>query len=171
RSGARAARGRLPRARLSRPPEGPMSERLPLGLDPALIGSEFDANTSAPVTAEEIREDAAPLGETHPSYFPPHPVPPPPFRVRFRGNRFSHPDIPQAAFRRGFDAGKDIQFGAPIRVGDVIHTSNVLHEIYEKTGRTGSMVFIVSRQTMTNQRGEVVARIDNRFMIRAEGDR
>jgi hypothetical protein len=145
-----------------------MSERLPLGLDPALIGSEFDASTSAPVTAEEIREYAASLGETHASYFGPDPVAPPTFCVRFRGNRFSHPGIPRQAFRRGFDAGKDIQFGAPIRAGDVIHTSNVLHDVYEKTGRTGSMVFIVSRQTMTNQRGEMVAKIDNRFMLRAE---
>jgi hypothetical protein len=30
------------------------------------------------------------------------------------------------------------------------------------------MVFVVSRQTMTNQRGEVVARIDSRFMLRPE---
>ena len=145
-----------------------MSDRLPLGLDPALIGSEFDTSTSAPVTAEEIHEYAASLGETHAAYFDPDPVAPPTFCVRFRGNRFSHPGIPPQAFRRGFDAGKDIHFGVPIRVGDVIHTRNVLHDVYEKTGRTGSMVFIVSRQTMTNQRGEVVARIDSRFMLRPE---
>jgi hydroxyacyl-ACP dehydratase HTD2-like protein with hotdog domain len=145
-----------------------MSERLPLGIDPALIGNEFDSSTSAPVTGEEIREYAASLGETHAAYFGPDPVAPPTFCVRFRGNRFSHPGIPAQAFRRGFDAGKDIHFGAPIRAGDVIHTSNVLHEVYEKTGRTGSMVFVVSRQIMTNQRGEVVARIDSRFMLRPE---
>jgi N-terminal half of MaoC dehydratase len=143
-----------------------MSERLPLGIDPALIGNEFDSSTSAPVTGEEIREYAASLGETHAAYFGPDPVAPPTFCVRFRGNRFTHPGIPHQAFRRGFDAGKDIQFGAPIRAGDVIHTSNILHDIYEKTGRTGSMVFVVSRQTMTNQRGEMVARIDSRFMLR-----
>ncbi len=143
-----------------------MSETLPLGLDPSLIGTEFDSSTSAPVTAEEIREYAESLGETHPAYFGPNPVAPPTFCVRFRGNRFFHPSISRQAFFRGFDAGKDIQFGAPIRAGDVIHASNILHEVYEKTGRTGSMVFIVSRQTMTNQRGEMVARIDNRFMLR-----
>lgn len=147
-----------------------MSERLPWGLDPALIGSEFDASTSAPVTAEEIREYAESLGETHAAYFGPDPVAPPTFCVRFRGNRFFHPGIPPQAFTRGFDAGKDIQFGTPIRAGDVIHMSSVLHEVYEKTGRTGSMVFIMSRQTMTNQRGEMVARIDSRFMLRPKGE-
>jgi hypothetical protein len=51
-----------------------MSETLPLGLDPSLIGTEFDSSTSAPVTAEEIREYAESLGETHPAYFGPNPV-------------------------------------------------------------------------------------------------
>lgn len=146
-----------------------MSDTLPLGIDAALIGVEFDSSTSEPVTVEEIRGYAASLGETHPAYFAPEPIAPPTFCVKFRGKRFLHPALPRHAFVRGLDAGKDIQFGEPIRAGDVIHTSNVLHEIYEKTGRSGSMVFVVSRQTMTNQRGERVAVIDSRFMLRTEG--
>jgi hypothetical protein len=39
-------------------------------------------------------------------------------------------------------------------------------EIYEKTGRSGSMVFVVVRSTVQNQNGEVVAHIDHRFMNR-----
>ena len=139
---------------------------LPLGIDPALIGVEFDTSTSEPVTAEEIHEYASSLGDAHPAYAGDQPIAPPTFCVKFRGNRFFHPALPAKAFLRGFDAGKDIEFGAPIRVGDVVHTSNVLHEIYEKTGRSGSMIFIVTRQTMTNQRGEMVAVIDSRFMLR-----
>ena len=34
----------------------------------------------------------------------------------------------------------------------------------QKTGRSGTMAFIVIRFTMTNQRGETVALIDNRFL-------
>ncbi len=148
-----------------------MSTPLPLGIDPALIGVEFDSSTSEPVTAEEIHEYASSTGDEHPAYQGPNAIAPPTFCVKFRGNRFFHPAIPAKAFMRGFDAGKDIEFGAPIRVGDVVHTSAVLHEIYEKTGRSGSMVFIVTRVTMTNQRGERVAVIDSRFMLRPkEGD-
>jgi len=143
-----------------------VTETLPLGIDPSVLDKEFDSSTSAPITAEDIHEYAASLGETHPAYFGPAPIAPPTFCVRFRGQRFFHPAIPPEAFARGFDAGKDIQFGEPIRAGDVIHMSSVLHEVYEKTGRTGSMVFIVSRQSMTNQRGEMVAVIDSRFMLR-----
>ena len=36
----------------------------------------------------------------------------------------------------------------------------------EKTGRTGSMVFVVIRYTLSNQRGEMLAIVDNRFMHR-----
>jgi len=147
-----------------------MSDTLPFGIDQSLIGSEFDSSTSEPVTAEDIHEYAASLGETYAGYFGANPIAPPTFCMKFRGNRFSHPSIPADAFRRGFDAGKDIHFGVPIHPGDVIHTSNVLHEVYEKTGRSGSMVFVVSRQRMTNQRGETVATIDNRFMLRPKAD-
>jgi hypothetical protein len=141
-------------------------ETLPLGLDPSLLGSEFDHSVSEPQTAEDIREFAESLGETNPAYFSGAPIAPPTFCMRFRGNRFFHPSLPPEMFWRGFDAGKDIEFGVPIRAGDVITTRNVLHDVYEKTGRTGSMVFIVSRQQMTNQNGEIVAVIDSRFMLR-----
>jgi len=148
-----------------------MSQELPLGIDPTLLGVEFDSSTSEPVTAEEIHEYASSTGDAHPAYQGENAIAPPTFCVKFRGNRFFHPAIPAKAFLRGFDAGKDIEFGVPIRVGDVVNTSNVLHEVYEKTGRSGSMIFIVTRVTMTNQRGEMVAVIDSRFMLRPkEGD-
>jgi hypothetical protein len=44
--------------------------------------------------------------------------------------------------------------------------SSHVKEIYEKTGRSGSMVFVVIRSTLTNQSNEVVAHIDHRFMNR-----
>jgi acyl dehydratase len=53
-----------------------------------------------------------------------------------------------------------------VRPGDTVEVRSTLHEVYEKTGRSGSMVFVVIRFTMTNQRGETVAVVDNRFMHR-----
>jgi acyl dehydratase len=64
------------------------------------------------------------------------------------------------------DAGKDVEFGVPIRPGDAITVRSILHDVYEKTGRSGSMTFVVLRVTLTNQRGERVAVVDNRFMHR-----
>ena len=71
-----------------------------------------------------------------------------------------------AALRTGFDAGKDIEFGVPVRPGDTVEVRATLHEVYKKTGRSGAMYFLVTRLTMSNQRGEMLAVIDNRFMHR-----
>ena len=147
-----------------------MSERRPFGVDASLVGSEFDSSTSEPVTAQEIYDYAESLGETHPAFFAADPIAPPTFCVKFRGNRFFHPGMPRDALLRGFDAGKDIEFGAPIRPGDVLRIRSSVHDIYEKTGRSGTMVFVVVRFTMTNQQGELVARVDNRMMYRGEGE-
>jgi acyl dehydratase len=140
-----------------------------LALDPSVIGQEFDRATFGPVTSEELIAFAQALGETRPEYTRPgpdlrgHPT----FCVRYKGNRFYPENLPKAInVRTGFDAGKDIQLGVPLRPGDTVEVRSTLHEVYEKTGRSGSMVFVVIRFTMTNQRGEAVAVIDNRFMHR-----
>ncbi|HJQ83804.1 MAG TPA: MaoC family dehydratase N-terminal domain-containing protein [Candidatus Binatia bacterium] len=142
---------------------------MPLDLDPSIIGKEFDRTVTGPVTAEELIAFAAALGETRPEYTQAGPdlVGHPTFCLRHKGDRFYPEHLPKTIdLRRGFDAGKDIALGVPVRPGDTIEVRSTLHEVYEKTGRTGSMYFVVIRFTMTNQRGETVAVVDNRFMHR-----
>ena len=45
----------------------------------------------------------------------------------------------------------------PIRVGDAISVAADVKEVYAKTGRSGTMVFEVRRNTFRNQHGETVA--------------
>jgi acyl dehydratase len=140
-----------------------------LEIDPALIGQEFDRATYGPVTAEELIDFARALGETRPEYTEPGPglVAHPTYCVKYRGGRFYPENLPKEInIRTGFDAGKDIELGVPVRPGDMIEVRCTLHEVYEKTGRTGSMYFVVIRFTLTNQRGEMLALVDNRFMHR-----
>jgi acyl dehydratase len=142
---------------------------MPLVIDPAIIGQEFDRTVYPPVTPEELIAFSTAVGATRPAYTvnAPDLVAYPTYCVRYQGRKFYPDTLPSAInLRTGFDAGKDIEFGVPIRPGDSIEVSSTLHEIYEKTGRTGSMYFVVIRFTMTNQRGEQVAVIDNRFMHR-----
>jgi acyl dehydratase len=142
---------------------------MPLGIDPAIIGQEFDHAVSAPVTAEELIAFARAVGETRPEYTRPGPdlIAHPTYCVRFRGNKFYPESLPRTInVRTGFDAGKDVDLGTPIRPGDTVTVRSTLHEVYEKTGRSGAMVFVVIRFTLTNQRGEMVAVVDNRFMHR-----
>jgi acyl dehydratase len=141
----------------------------PLAFDPSIIGQEFDHAVCGPVTAEELIEFARALGETRPEYVEPGPdlVAHPTWCVRYKGNKFYPETLPKTInVRTGFDAGKDIELGVPVRPGDTVDVRCTLHEVYEKTGRSGSMIFVVLRFTMTNQRGERVAVIDNRFMHR-----
>ena len=142
---------------------------MPLDLDPSMLGREFDHATYGPVTAAELIDFAKSLGETQPEYTQPGPnlVGHPTYCVRMRGSRFYPENLPkQINVRSGFDAGKDLEIGMPVRPGDTIDVRATLHEVYEKTGRTGSMYFVVIRFTITNQRGELLARVDNRFMHR-----
>ena len=142
---------------------------MPLDIDPSIIGQEFDRTVSAPVTAEHLIAFAQALGETRAEYTQPGPglIGHPSYCVRYKGERFYPENIPKNInVRSGFDAGKDIELGVPIRAGDTIEIRSTLHEVYEKTGRSGSMYFVVIRFTMTNQRGDMLAIVDNRFMHR-----
>ena len=124
-----------------------------LEFDRSIIGREYDHTVHPPITAEWIREYAAVVGETNERYTTARDdelVAPPTFVVSLRGHNFMPKNLPDFG-RSGFDAGKDIEFGAPVRVGDVLTTSSTIHDIYEKTGRTGSMVFVVFRTTVRSE--------------------
>ena len=142
--------------------------------DPSLIGKIFEITEPVTVTPKMIREFCDALGETNPLYTDEEAakkgpygeiVAPPSFAITFRNGRHFFQNIPRFG-RSGFDAGKDVEFVSPLRPGDQITLNSSVKEIYEKTGRSGSMVFVVVRSTVKNQRGEVVAHIDHRFMHR-----
>jgi len=132
-----------------------------LDFDRSIIGSEFDRTVFDPVAQETIDQYVRVSGEPIPAPG----VAPPTFVVRLRGDRFMPANMPNLG-RTGFDAGKDIEFGVPVRVGDVLTAVSTVHDIYEKTGRSGSMAFVVLRGLITNQRGELVAVIDQKMMFR-----
>ena len=135
-----------------------------LAFDHSIIGTEFDRTVFDPVTREEIEAYAAACGE--PAGGGSDLVAPPTFVVRLRGRRFMPANLPPDLGRRGLDAGKDIEFGVPIRAGDVLTAVSKVHDIYEKTGRSGSMAFLVLRTLVTNQRAQEVAVIDQKMMFR-----
>lgn len=135
-----------------------------MDLDRSVVGSEFDRTVLPPVTEEEIREYASFTGEpvnTDASGI----IAPPSFVLRMRGKRFMPRNLPDLG-RSGFDAGKDMDMGVAVRPGDVLTSVSTVHDLYEKTGRSGRMTFLVLRSLITNQRGEEVAVIDQRMMFR-----
>ena len=146
-----------------------------LEIDRSILGAEFDHTVFPPVTEAQILAYAAAGGETNPLYTDPAAaargpygglIAPPTFAVSLRGRHFMPREMPRDLGRNGFDAGKDIEIGVAIRPGDVLTASSTVHDIYEKTGRSGTMVFIVFRTTITNQRGEMAAVVDQKMMFR-----
>jgi acyl dehydratase len=134
-------------------------------------GRTFESANPVQVTPELIADFCAAIGETNPLYTDPEVartgphggiVAPPSFAAIFGDgeNIFQH--FPEFDTRRLL-AGIDVEFLAPIRAGDSITTISQIKEIYEKTGRSGPMVFIVISSTLRKQDGEVAARVDHRF--------
>jgi acyl dehydratase len=135
-----------------------------LTYDESWLGKTFD-RYSYEVTKEDIVAFATSLGETNPlftdeEYAKNTPygglIAPPTFCVAFRSHA-NMPDLKLSYGKRGFDGGKECQFLKPIRPGDTITGVDRIAAVYEKTGRSGNMIFIVRESELTNQRGETVA--------------
>ena len=138
------------------------------GVNRAIVGQEFDHTVFPPVTAEQIVAYATAYGETNPRWTRPGPdlVAPPTFALSLRGKHFMPKHMPATLGQHMFDAGKDIEVGVPVVVGDVLSSLSAVHDVYEKTGRSGRMTFVVFRTTVCNQRNETVAVVDQKMMFR-----
>ncbi len=143
--------------------------RTMIDFDRSLIGREFEAAAPIEVTAEMIANFRIAIG--YPRDIDPAAIAssdellaPPAFAGIFRLAELTFEKLPNGS--RRLAAGMEVDFVAPIRAGDRIMMVSRITEVYEKTGRTGAMVFMVIGSTLKNQNGEVVARIDHRFMHR-----
>jgi acyl dehydratase len=93
----------------------------------------------------------------------------PNYPSRYVGRRILPDKFPRLGGGYGFDAGKCVTPLAPIRAGDKITARSQIHDIYTKTGRSGTMLFIVHRMEFQNQRGEPVAVVDWRMVQQDRG--
>lgn len=81
-------------------------------------------------------------------------------------HRVSLPDINLKFGRTQVHAGQRVQSRVPIVAGDSVTASSHLREVYAKTGRSGTMVFVVWETTFRNQDGTVVADVQESFARR-----
>jgi len=61
-------------------------------------------------------------------------------------------------------AGKSVEVHTPLRLGDEVTAKSEIFDIYEKTGRSGSMLFVVHRMRFTNQNDELISIVDWRMV-------
>ena len=146
-----------------------MTTKSKLEYDESVIGVEKEVG-SFDVTAEQIAAYCEAVGETNPLYTDeevakagPHGgiVAPPGLVHTVSVGRGLNANVKFG--NTGFHAGERLESIAPMRPGDA--TSQV-KEVYEKTGRTGSMVFEVTRVIFRNQHGEEVVATEKSFVRR-----
>jgi hypothetical protein len=133
------------------------------------VGHQFD-RTEFRMNGQRMLDWAQACGETDPRFIDPdHPdfQAHPTYTAQFGARRLFPEGFPQLG-RGGVDGGKAVELHRPIRPGDVLTADSQIADIYTKTGRSGTMIFIVHRMTYANQAGEPVATVDWR-MIRNGG--
>jgi acyl dehydratase len=143
-----------------------------LQFDRSVLGAEVEVGQME-VTLDDIRAYCAAIGETNPLYVDEEAaargpyggiIAPPTFYTVIRVGQGPDPRLVFGGI--SLNAGQHCEFMEPIRPGDVITASTAVHDVYEKTGRSGRMVFVVRRTTYRNQRGEPVAVVDSSIVHR-----
>jgi N-terminal half of MaoC dehydratase len=122
------------------------------------------------VDGDRMLDWAISCGETDPRFIDPeHPdfQASTSFPTHINAARMLPDDFTQLGSGRGIDGGKSIEWHRPMRAGERLHATVQIADVYEKTGRSGTMVFIVNRMTFSGPDGEVVATVDWR-MIRQD---
>ncbi len=146
---------------------------LELEYDRSLYGVEHKAGPF-PVTLDVIKSFTMGTGETNPIFTDEDAakaagysslVAPPTLCTIFV-RQVKLPDVKLKFGKSGMHAGQKVQALAPIVVGDEITASSHLKDVYAKTGRSGTMVFVVWETTFSNQNGQVVAEVQESFARR-----
>ena len=63
------------------------------------------------------------------------------------------PDLP---LKRVMAGGTEMIFHLPVRPGDKLRATRSLHDLYEKKGKTGPLIFAVYNMSVENEDGELV---------------
>jgi acyl dehydratase len=144
-----------------------------LEYDRSLHGKEHQAGPFE-VTPHLIREFSCGIGDANPLFtdeaaaraagFKGLVAPPTLCTIFVRGVEL--PDIKLQFGRARFHAGQRVQPQATVVAGDRLTASSHLKEVYPKTGRSGTMVFIVWETTFRNQDGDVVANVQESYAVR-----
>ena len=89
---------------------------------------------------------------------------PPTFIASLSGGRMLPENFPR--FGIGMDAGKGVECLQPVRPGSTITGKTHLHDIYTKTGRSGRMIFVVTRIEFYDSEGNHLVNSDSRMVMR-----
>lgn len=78
-------------------------------------------------------------------------------RDRLEPDGSASDDVPPLETKRAMAGETSLEIGEPIVAGDVITVTKRLVDMYEKSGRSGPLVFVDMEFAFTNHRGQQVA--------------
>jgi hypothetical protein len=120
----------------------------------ARMGVEGEPVTST-VEAGHLRRFAEAIGDPNPRW---QREAPPTFLVALAPASYHAPEAEE--YGKGWlNGGNRFELIEPVMAGDQITARSKIADVYEKTGTSGSLLFIVFETTYLNQRGATVARV------------
>lgn len=131
------------------------------------LDHEFDTKHFV-LDAGKLLTVAKAAGETRPEYLEPERADfqaTPAFIASLSGGRHLPLDFPKLG-GIPMDGGKAVTCIHPVKPGVALTGRTSLHDIYAKSGRSGRMVFVVSRMEIYDPEGVHVATSDSRMVIR-----
>ena len=150
---------------------------MPIQLNKALIGREFQPFV---VTIErgKIKEFARAIGDTNPLYLDDRAgqasewgdiVAPPTFMTTFRDAAGDNTDFLRELgtdISRLLHGEQEFELHRPLRPGDTLLCRSRIVDIYEKTGRSGPMGFVVRETVATDKTGEIAGAMRHITVVR-----
>ena len=110
---------------------------------------------TATVEAGHVRRFAEAIGDPNPRW---KSEAPPTFLVALAAASTHTADAED--FGTGWlNGGNRFEYFAPVKIGDTITARGHLADVYDKSGSSGDLLFIVFETSFTNQRGELVAKL------------
>ncbi len=123
--------------------------------DKSVVGVDVELG-SFEITPEQVKAYCQALDDTNPLYADGALAPP----GIFSSVSFGRGQALDAKVQFGnttFMAGNRMEFHQPVRSGRTYHAKTQVKEVYSKTGRSGTMVFVVRRTEFTDEEGNLVA--------------
>lgn len=131
------------------------------------LNLEFDTKEFQ-LDPDKLRTVATMSGETQPRFCDPtHPdfQASPAYLASLAAGRHLPIDFPRLG-GIPMDGGKAVTCIAPVRAGVPLTGRTHLHDIYDKQGRSGRMLFMVSRMELFDDSGTQLAINDSRMVVR-----
>jgi len=150
---------------------------MPLSINTSIKGKEY-APYVVHVERGKIKEFARAIGDLSPFYLDDEVgraspwgdiIAPPTFAITFRDERADTGALLKdlgTDISRILHGEQEFEHYKPIRPGDTLLCRGRISDVYEKSGKSGPMAFVVRETTVTDADNEVVARVRGITVVR-----